>query len=240
MDFTIIIEKAQRGSQPMIHFLNDADLHCNRLGIFGSSYNPVTTAHLELMRFAAEQFHLDRMLALAGIANADKSNYDCPLELRLQMLALATRDNPRYDIGISSHPYFVDQLDALQTIYSDKTEFYFIVGLDTFERIVDREDKYTKFYHHRFIDRAESLEYLLNHSSLIVASRAGAGLVEVQALTELLPDAVRDKIFYIEFPADLGEQSASQVRQNVRDGETIKGLVYPAVERFIDEHRLYR
>ena len=89
MDFTVIIEKAQLGVKPEIHFINEADLNCHRLGIFGSSYNPVTMAHLELMRRAVEAFHLDRMLALAGIANADKSNYDCPLEVRLQMLALA-------------------------------------------------------------------------------------------------------------------------------------------------------
>src|SRR5262249_32806021 len=154
MDFTVIIEKAQRGDQPMIHFINDAGLNCRRLGIFGSSYNPVTMAHLELMRIAAEQFHLDRMLALAGISNADKTDYDCPLEVRLQMLALATRDNPQYDIGLSSRPYFVDQLDVLLTLYPNGTEFYFIVGLDTFERLVDREDKYTKLYHRQFTDRA--------------------------------------------------------------------------------------
>lgn len=240
MDFTVIIEKAQPDVKPEIHFINDADLTCQRLGIFGSSYNPVTMAHLELMRRASEQFNLDRMLALAGIANADKTNYDCSLEMRLQMLALATRDNPQYDIGISSHPYFVDQLGALLTLYPERTEFYFIVGLDTFERIVDREDKYTKFYHRRFTDRAESLDYLLNHSSLIVASRAGAGFNEVQALTELLPETTRHKIYYLEFPADLGEQSASLVRQRVRAGGTIAGLIHPAVERFIDEHQLYR
>ena len=240
MDFTILIEKAQLGVKPVIHFINDADLSCQRLGVFGSSYNPVTMAHLELMRRAAEEFHLDRMLALAGIANADKTNYDCSLEVRLQMLALATQDNPQYDIGLSSHPYFVDQLDALLTFYPRGTEFYFIVGLDTFERIVDREDKYTKFYHRRFTDRAESLDHLLYHSSLIVASRAGAGFNEVQALTELLPETTRHKIHYLEFPADLGEQSASLVRQKVRDGESIAGLIHPAVEQFIDEHELYR
>lgn len=240
MDFTVIIEKAQLGVKPEIDFINDAGLNCQRLGIFGSSYNPVTMAHLELMRRASEAFHLDRMLALAGIANADKTDYDCSLEMRIQMLALVTRDNPQYDIGISSHPYFVDQLDALLALYPNGTEFYFIMGLDTFERIVDREDKYTKFYHRRFANRAESLDYLLHHSSLIVASRAGAGLSEVQALIELLPETTRYKIYYLEFPADLGEQSATRVRQKVRAGESITGLIHPAVERFIDEHQLYR
>ncbi len=240
MDFTAIIEAAKGGNQPMIHVINERNLNCHHLGVFGSSYNPVTTAHLELMRLAAEQFKLDRMLALAGIANADKTSYDCPLEVRLQMLRLATQDYSLYEIGLSSHPYFVDQLDALQTVYPDETEFCFIVGLDTFERIVDRDDKYTRFYHRKFTDRSDSLEYLMNRSSLIVASRAGEGLSEVQALTKLLPDAVRDKVFYLEFPADLGEQSASEVRRKMRDGESVKGLVHPAVERFIDEHRLYR
>src|SRR5215472_1575940 len=73
-----------------------------RLGVFASSFNPVTCAHLELMRRAAEQYSLDEVIALAGILNADKTSYDCPLSDRLKMLLLAIPDDAPLSVGISS------------------------------------------------------------------------------------------------------------------------------------------
>jgi len=80
----------------------------------------------------------------------------------------------------------------------------------------------------------------LHRSRLIVASRAGAGRSEVQSLTGWLPGSVRDRVLYLDFPTDLGEHSATRVRQRVRAGESINGLAHPAVERFINERGLYR
>ncbi len=225
--------------EPSIQFIKRAELSGPRLGIFASSFNPTTTAHVELMRRAAREFRLDETLALAGLANADKSEYECSLEDRLQMLTLAFADERRVSIGVSSHAFFVDMIDALKSAYPRQTDLHFVVGFDTFERVVNREDRYTPKYHRRFSDRAGALQYLLARSRLVVAGRRGSGESDIRALVERDLKGLAERVSYLDIPADITEMSATRVRDRVEAGLAIDGLVPPAVELYIKEKGLY-
>ncbi len=244
--FTQIIESASK--QPTIQFIKQSQANQSthnsptpfkRLGIFASSFNPITTAHIELMRQAKEKFSLDEILALAGMANADKSDYVCSIEDRLLMLELALNDDAQTSIGLSSHAFFVDMLDVLTLAYHSQTELHFIVGFDTFERVLDQNDKYTKRYYRNFMSQNEALQYLLSRSRFIVAGRAGANHKDVYALASQLPATLSERVSYLDFPDDLAEQSATQVRLRLREGLSINGLVPTAVEHYIKERELY-
>ena len=234
-----IIERAASCPTPAIELIKRTPAGGKRLGVFASSFNPVTTAHLELMRRAAASFALDEMLALAGMANADKSRYEASMTDRLRMLALALEGEPGASIGLSSHAFFVDMIDALRPLYRGDVRFYFILGFDTFARVVDRDDRYTALYHRAFRHRGEALEYLLTRSRLVVAGRGGAGNADLRALLAGLPELLCERVSYLDFPPDLGEQSATQVRDSVRRGAPIASLVAPPVERYIRENGLY-
>jgi nicotinate-nucleotide adenylyltransferase len=235
------IQNASQSVEPSIHFIKKANIQSQRLGVFASSFNPITTAHLELMRQARAQFALDEIIALAGIANADKSAYKASIEDRLMMLTLALNDDAQMSIALSSHAFFVDKLDALASLYNEETELHFILGFDTFERVLDRKDRYTAAYARTFKDRTEALEYLLARSRLIVASRARANQQTVALLAkELLTDRQQARVLYMNFPADLGDQSATKVRQLIGSHLPVTGLVPEAVKRYIIECGLYR
>ncbi|HKP84956.1 MAG TPA: nicotinate-nicotinamide nucleotide adenylyltransferase [Blastocatellia bacterium] len=234
-----VIERADGGGEPRIELIKRASVSGPRLGILASSFNPTTIAHVELMRRAARSFSLDEMLALASRANADKTNYECPLEDRLRMLALTFAGDAHVSIGLSSHAFYVDMVDALRRIYP-QNELLFVVGFDTFERVFDLEGRYTRKYHRDFADRVEALDYLLSRSRLAVAARRGAGLEEVRALLESVPPSLGERVLYLDFPADLGERSATEVRERARARELITGLVPQAVEQYIQERGLYR
>jgi nicotinate (nicotinamide) nucleotide adenylyltransferase len=239
-----LIVRASQSRHPEILFIKRIASPVRRLGVFASSFNPVTCAHLELMRRAAGQYSLDEMLALAGTKNADKSHYECPLHERLQMLLLATHEDPRLSVAVFTSAFFVDMVDPIAASYPRGTEIYIITGFDTFERILDPEDQYTGRYHRKFQNRGEALRYLLARSHLIVAGRKGRGAREWEALTKREAESLRtipeDRMQFMDFPEDLGERSSSEVRQLIRDGLGIAGLVPPAAERYIQEHGLYR
>jgi nicotinate (nicotinamide) nucleotide adenylyltransferase len=234
-----VIRSLAEAQQPAIQFIQRTAGDSQRLGIFASSFNPVTRAHIELMRRAQEQFALDETLALAGIANADKSLYDCSLEERLRMLELALQNRSQISVGLSSHAFFVDMLDGLATAYPSQTELHFVVGFDTFERVLDPLDKYTGLYHRNFTDRNEALEFLLTRSRFIVAGRQGAKHTEVYQLASQLPVTLAERIFYMDFPDDLAEQSATQARLRLRQGLSIKEFVPDEVARYIQKRGLY-
>ena len=238
-----LIDRAGQSRRPEIIFVKRVDAQVRSLGVFPSSFNPVTCAHLELMRRAADQYSLGEILALAGITNADKTSYDCPLNDRLQMLLLSLDSSAVVSVGISSSAFFVDMVPAIADSYPARTEIYFIAGLDTFERILDRENRYINRYHLRFREGSEALAYLLDRSHLIVAGRQGRGSADLSAIIgggQLIPDAGRERILYLDWPPELGDRSASDVRERIGAGLSIKGLVPPAVERYIEQHRLYR
>jgi phosphopantetheine adenylyltransferase len=103
-----VIALTQASSEPLVEFLSRATRTGSRVGIFASSFNPITNAHVELMQRAASGFNLDETLALAGLANADKEAYECPLEDRLAMILSTFEHDPSTSIGLSSHAYCVD------------------------------------------------------------------------------------------------------------------------------------
>jgi nicotinate-nucleotide adenylyltransferase len=235
-----IIEQVGASGVPEIEIIKRATLSGPRPGVFPSSFNPTTIAHVELMRRAAREFSLGETLALAGKANADKADYDCSLEDRLGMLISAFAGDDRVSVGLSSHAYFSDMLDALNRAYAEPEDFYFIVGFDTFERVLDRQDRYTAKYHRRFRDRREALEYLMSQSHFIVAARAGAGYAHLRDLIEGEPELLEGRVHFLDLAAELAELSATEVRTRLREGLEVTGLVPAEVEEYIERHGLYR
>ncbi len=234
-----IIKRVSASLEPSVDFIRRAQKTGPRIGVFASSFNPTTIAHVELMRLASAQFSLDETIALAGAANADKTGYECSLEDRLAMLALALERDERASVGLSSHAYFVDMTEALLHACSPETDLHFIIGFDTFERVLDKEDRYTAKYHRRFVSRREAIDWLLARCRLIVAPRAGFGEHEIRALAER-DDLSADRILFLAASSDLSERSASEVRARMRSGESISGLAPQSVERYILERGLYR
>jgi nicotinate-nucleotide adenylyltransferase len=225
---------------PAIEFIRRSKVVGPRVGVFASSFNPPTTAHLELVRHSARSFSLDQLLVLVGRLNADKISYDCPLDDRLKMLQLAFEGVAGVSIGITSRAFFVDMVDAIEQAYQDSTDIYFIVGFDTFVRILDREDRYTSRYARSFDSRSGALAYLLSKSHLIVAGRAGSTNDDVQSLLSTSPEIPSERVFVLNVPAELAEQSASRVRSRIRSGLSITGLVPEPVQRFIEQNGIYR
>jgi nicotinic acid mononucleotide adenylyltransferase len=208
-----------------------------RLGVFPASFNPPTITHVELIRRALQTFQLHEILLLASPRNADKTSYEATLEDRLQMLLQIFSSGPGVSIGVCSHPYFIDMLQAIQAYYPEGTEIYFIVGYDTLERVLDREGKYYPRYHKTYTTREEALKDLFTNSYFIV----GGGKAPLNALKELLtremdPDLFA-KIYYLELPDSYPR--ATEVRERRKQGLSIEKLVPPEVQHYLEETGLY-
>ena len=225
--------------RPEIVLIKRAKTRGRRLGVFASSFNPVTNAHVALMEQAASVFSLNEVLALAGLLNADKEDYDSPLSARLEMLEIGLAGVEHASVGISSTPFFVDMIDPIKRAYPRAESLYFIVGFDTFVRIIDREGRYLTRYQTSYSNTGEALGRLLSASCLIVASRAGKGEREIADLIGGELSHVGERIHFLYFPPELGDRSATEVRQLLRAGRPISGLVAPAVADYIQANRLY-
>lgn len=217
-----------------------------RIGIFPSSFNPLTFAHAELVRQAQEGFSLEKVLLVLDSQAMDKKVFGASLEDRLLMLRLFARSFPNYQVALSSHGLFLDKLRVLRRLYpSSSTSFYFIVGYDTLVRILD-----PKYY----ADREAALGELFRGSYLLVANREdypcdtpssghgelAGGREEIQALLDRKENrSFRDRISFLPLSSFYASTSSTLIRERVAHGEEVAGLVPPVIRFFMEETRLY-
>jgi nicotinate-nucleotide adenylyltransferase len=195
-----------------------------RIALFGGTFDPVHYGHLRLAEEAREAANLERVLFVP--ANASPLRLQEPLSAphhRLQMLCLATADNPAFEVseleiqrgGVS---YTIDTVNAIRNQYPEATLFL-ILGADALQG----------FAQWRFPDA------IVQECSLLVGVRPTHAL---QAILERLPETIRQRVQPVAMP--LLDISAHAIRRRVREGRSIRYLTPPDVIKYIQQHRLYQ
>ncbi|MDO8616632.1 MAG: nicotinate-nucleotide adenylyltransferase [Dehalococcoidia bacterium] len=195
-----------------------------RLGVLGGTFDPVHLGHLILAETAREQAALGRVLFVpAGRPWRKAGRQIAPAEHRLQMLRLATADNPAFAVSTielyrQGPSYTAETLAALKAEHPEAALF-FILG----------EDALADLPNWREPERIREL------ATLLVARRArterspesGGGA----------PPGTDERLTWLEMP--LIEISATDIRQRARRGGSARYLVPDAVEAYIRETGLY-
>ena len=195
------------------------------IGIFGGTFNPPHRGHLALARHARAELGLDRVLLMPAHSAPHKGDEEDPgPRRRLEMCRLAVAGEQQagleacgLEIERGGPSYTVDTLRVIEQ--SDpEAELTFIVGADMARTLTAWREP-----------RA-----LVELARLAVAEREDAGREDVLGALAPLGATVE----FLGMPRI--EVSSSQVRERVREGESIGDLVAPAVAEYIAEHGLYR
>jgi nicotinamide-nucleotide adenylyltransferase len=203
-----------------------------RLGILSSSFNPPTTAHVMMVEQAKKTYAFHEVLLLLSKRNVDKSFFCAPLEDRLSMVARFAVHNPALSVGATTHALLLDQTGALLPWYPPGTEVFWIVGFDTFVRILD-----PKYY----TDPEDEIRCLFDTVHLIVVGRGSQKADDVKALLDLPANRpFADSVESLELDPFHAHLSSTEVRRRVAASESIDGMVPLEVAIYIREHRLYR
>ncbi|HUI27448.1 MAG TPA: nicotinate-nucleotide adenylyltransferase [Candidatus Kryptonia bacterium] len=212
-----------------------------RLGVFGGTFNPIHLAHLRSAEEVAEALHLERVLFVPSGTPPHKRHRDlAPARHRLAMVRLAIAGNPRFrvsaiEIERAGGSYSIDTVQALRRRHPT-TRLFWIIGMDQF-----RELRTWKAYRE-----------LLRLCDFVVTSRPG---FDFGGAHRELPVAVRGEFCYQPQTARLVHEtgneiiflrigdldiSASAIRARVRQGASIRYLLPPSIQRYIERHHLYR
>jgi nicotinate (nicotinamide) nucleotide adenylyltransferase len=181
------------------------------LGILAGTFNPPTRAHVCLARAALGR--VDEVLFVLPRAFPHKSYGEVGFAERLEMLAAALKDEPRFSIATSEGGLFIEMARECREVYPPETRLVFLCGRDAAERIVNW-------------DYGEPWAFLkmLDEFELLVAPRGGPYLP---------PEAMRRKIHSLE--CDCGEISATEVRERIRHGEPWEALVPREIVEMVRE-----
>lgn len=213
-----------------------------RIAIYGGTFDPVHSAHLEIARRVLPLFAIDEFLFVPARVAPHKMGRDVTSALhRYAMLALATRTEPRlsistFELDEPERQYTVDTLTYFRSQIGESADLFFVMGADSWAEITTWRQ----------------WQRLLTLANLIVATRPGfevssqvgtaATVVDVrgiQSRVQMSADG-EPKVFVTD--AVMLDVSATEVRQAARENqnEKLNALVTLEVADYIRKYRLYR
>lgn len=187
-----------------------------RIGVYGGTFDPIHSGHLHAVEQVKRAYALDTVLFVPTGQSWQKDGVSSSDD-RLAMVELALSGHPsfavsRVDVDRSGPTYTIDTLAELAKQYPE-ADLFFILGNDAYAGIDSWKD-------------AVDLPKLAQLVVMVRADRAEGGDFPAKPRVNLMTLAA--------LPI-----SATDIRERVRDGESIAGLVPEAVERYIHEHHLY-
>ncbi len=197
-----------------------------RVGILGGSFDPVHYGHLVAAQECLARLGLDQVLFVPAACSPLKP--DRPLTAavhRVAMVELAIAGNPRFclsrvDLERPGPSYTVDMLAALHRELGPAAELYLIVGMDSL----------------RDLPAWHRPHEIIRQCRLAAVPRPGVQC-NMDELEARIP-GVRTVLDMVPAP-EIGI-SSTEIQSRVRAGLPIRYQVPEAVERYIQEHGLYR
>jgi nicotinate-nucleotide adenylyltransferase len=216
-----------------------------RIALYGGTFDPVHTGHLEIARRVSQLFAVDEFLFVPARTAPHKQDREVSAPLhRYAMLALATQKDPRllistFELDEAARQYTVDTLAHFRS--QSEADVFFVMGADSWAEITTWRE----------------WERLFTLANLIVVTRPGVGfsatnvgsavserVVDVRGQTSasgaLLLEPGSHKVFVTDVVTM--DVSATQARQAARENRNadLDRLVPVEVAEYIRKYKLYR
>src|SRR5688500_16094192 len=215
-----------------------------RIAIYGGTFDPVHSGHLEVARRVSQLFVIDEFLFMPARLAPHKLARDVtPALHRYAMLALATMPDARlfissFELDGPERQYTVDTLFQFRASYQASADLFFVMGADSWAEIDTwREWQRLMTLAHLIVVTRPGYELSSEH---LVAETA-ARVVDIRGLTagavskRLEPGALR--VFVTD--AVMNHVSATEIRQAARDqrDEDLNKLVPLEVADYIRKYK---
>ena len=214
-----------------------------RIGILGGTFDPIHCGHLEAAIAARDALHLDAVRVLPARVPPHRAIEPVASPFhRFAMAALAVNGIDGLlasdaELCASGPSYTANTLDRLRGTGVDGLQIFFITGADAFAEIATW---------HRYPE-------VLDLAHFVVVSRPGHAMEDMRRRLPALSARMRSArgvmesgVSVLRNPSILlvetatPDVSSTGIRERLRRGETVSGLVPAAVERHIEQHGLYR
>lgn len=197
------------------------------VAIFGGTFDPIHVGHLIVAEEVRVKLGVEEIVFVpVGQPWLKADRRISSGKHRLAMIRLAIADNPHFkvstlEIDRPGLTYTVDTVDMLRRQMGSEAKLFFLMGGDSLRELPQWKEP----------------KRLIQLCRLVVFTRPGSRLPSMNGLEEGVP-GVSDNIVIVEVPQI--DVSATEVRQQVRQGDPIDELVLPAVKDYILGSGLYR
>lgn len=188
-----------------------------KIGLYFGSFNPIHTGHLIIVNHILNDTELEKVWIIVSPQNPFKTSTGLLNEYdRLHLVRVATEDDTRIkasdiEFNLPKPSYTVNTLAYLAEKYPEH-EFSIIMGSDSFQNL-------SKWKNH---------EVIVSGYPIYVYKRAG---FEIE-------NSLNAKMKIVDAP--LLQISATQIRQLIKQGKSIRYMVPPRVMEEIEKGGYYR
>ena len=196
------------------------------IGVMGGTFDPVHIGHLAVAEEARARLNMAEILFVpAGQPWLKADTYISPAEHRINMLRLAIADKPYFklstmEIERAGASYAVDTAAELKGQLDAADELFFILGWDSLTELPQWREP----------------QRLIEICHLVVALRPGYPAPDLKKLEVAIPGISQRALILDKPEVDI---SASEIRERVARGLSIRHLVPQPVNRYIKKHKLY-
>jgi nicotinate-nucleotide adenylyltransferase len=188
-----------------------------KVGLYFGSFNPIHIGHLIVASHVANHTDMQQVWFVVSPQNPLKPAAGLLNEYhRLHLVRLAIEDDPRLKVSdvefkLPKPSYTIDTLTYLQEKYPQH-EFSIIIGSDGFQNL----------------SKWKNFELLVQNHSFIIYKRPGFEIT----------DDFDAKIQVLKAP--MLDISATEIRNNIKEGKTIRYLVEDKVREEIERNNYYK
>jgi len=211
----------------------------NRVGLLGGTLDPIHQGHLDVADAARRALGLTRVLVMPSRVPPHRRAPRASAPHRFAMAALAVQscqdllvsDLEMLDTSDTAPSYTSATLDRLCARGVNTRELFFITGADAFRDIRTWKD----------------FPGILDRCHFVAVSRPGQ---PAEGLKVLLPELagrmiapesnLPDQPAIVLVDAPTAPVSSTEIRERIRTGESIDGMVPREVAVYIEKHGLYR
>ncbi len=215
----------------------------DRIGIFGGTFNPIHMGHLKAARRVQRKYLLKNVLFIPSYIPPHKESIEIASPIhRLKMVELALASYPQFipssiEIDAREKSYSIITLRKIKKLFP-KTLILFILGIDAFLEIDTWKD-YHQVLKQCFFVVISRPGYRLQDARRVIEGKYKERMAEVLEDEEIREDMFTSyKIFL--FPMDSLDLSSTEIREKIKRGDSVKGMVPKTVEIYIDKNSLYR
>ena len=214
-----------------------------RIGLFGGTFNPIHLGHLKAAEVARDRFGLGAVLFIPSFIPPHKSTGNMASSRdRFRMVELAIGKRQEFipssiEIEAPQRSYSFITLEKVKRLYP-VSWLFFILGIDAYLEIKTWKSYQEVLRQCLFIvlsrpgyDLKKARRLLNKEEDVRVTEVSGAGPISETLLSEF-------NVFLA--PIEALDISSTEIREKIRKGEPVSGLIPPPVGEYIREKHLYQ
>ncbi len=214
-----------------------------KIGLFGGTFNPFHNGHLQIIEYVKKTFKLKKIFFIPSATPPHKPDTDlAPANDRFEMVKQSIKGREGFivsdkELTRKGPSFTIDTIEEFKTDLGEKTDLFLLMGSDAFFDINTWRQK------DRIFELVEIIVMLRdnfeNHRSLVsfIDEHISKGYIFREKDNSFF-HKTKQKIVLCRVPRI--DISSTMIRERVKSGKSIEGLVPAGVLKIIYEKEIYQ